>query len=365
EIPGTLIVERWSARKWIARIMISWGLVASLMGFIGMWPLNFISTTQQFYWLRLILGAAEAGFFPGVIVYLSHWFRYADRGKAKSKFMIGIPLATIIGVPISWLILENINWYGLAGWRWVFILEGIPSIILGFVTLFYLTDRPHQAKWLPEDEKAWLVGELKRESEQIEAAKKVSTWEAFKHPQILLLATIYFLAVTGNYGLNIFLPSITGNLKGMSSVARAVVTTLPYICSLIGMLTLGPLADRKGKRRWQIAVPLLAAGIGYSASVVTGDYLALAILSLCLAGCAQAGWPVFWSLPTAVLTKSAAAVAVGLINSVGNLGGFIGPYAVGYLKTRTGSFNAGMLFLAACAFLAAILTAFLRPPKKV
>ncbi len=364
EIPGTLIVERWSARKWIARIMISWGLVASLMGFIGMPILDFATPIQQFYGLRFILGLAEAGFFPGVIVYLSHWFRYEDRGKAKARFMIGIPIATVIGVPLSRWILENITWYGLSGWRWVYILEGIPAVIFGFVTLFYLTDRPHQAKWLPDDEKQWLVGELEREKAQKLSAGRGSMLQAFKNPQIMLLVAIYFFAVTGNYGLTFFLPSITENMTGMSIVWRTFVTTLPYICCVVAILFSGRSSDRLRERRWHTAIPILVAALGMGLSVVLSDYVALTIAALCLAGLAPAAWPSFWSLPSALLTGSAAAAAVGLINSVGNLGGFIGPYAVGFLKTSTGSYHAGMWFLAVCGLIAGLLAFLIKPPQQ-
>ncbi len=366
EIPGTLIVERWSARKWIARIMISWGFVATLMGFIGMGPLNVISPTQQFYWLRFILGLAEAGFFPGVIIYLSHWFRDEDRAKAKARFMIGIPLATIIGVPLSRTIMENIHWYGLAGWRWVFILEGIPSVILGVITLFYLTDWPHEAKWLPEDEKQWITSELELERERKEksAGGQATIWEAFRHPQIILLVFIYFFAVTGNYGLTFFLPSMTQNMKGMSVVWQTIVTMLPYLCCIVAILLNGPSSDRTGERRWHTAVPILLTAVGMAMSVVFGNYLGLTIAALCLAGLAPGAWPSFWSLPSAFLTGSAAAAAVGLINSVGNLGGFIGPLLVGRLRTRTGNFTAAMWLLAGCSLIAGLLATQLKAPKK-
>ncbi len=364
EIPGTLIVERWSARKWIARIMISWGFVATLMGFIGKGPLNVISAEHQFYALRFILGLAEAGFFPGVIIYLSHWFRYEDRAKAKAKFMIGIPLATIIGVPLSRTILENVHWYGLAGWRWVFILEGVPSVILGVITLFYLTDWPHEAKWLPDDEKQWISGELERERKEKNAEGRVTVWKAFQHPQIILLTFIYFFAVTGNYGLTFFLPSMTQNMKGVSVVWQTIVTTLPYICCIVAILINGPSSDRTGERRWHTAVPILLTAVGMALSVLAGDYLGLTIAALCLAGLAPGAWPSFWSLPSAFLTGSAAAAAVGMINSVGNLGGFIGPYVVGYLKTSTGNFKAAMWFLAGCSLIAGLLAMWLKPPIK-
>ncbi len=364
EIPGTLIVERWSARKWIARIMISWGLVATLMGFIGMGPLNIVSAEWQFYWLRFILGLAEAGFFPGVIVYLSHWFRYEDRGKAKAKFLIGIPLATVIGVPLSRVILENVHWYGLPGWRWVFILEGLPAILLGFITLVYLTDHPQQAHWLPADEKQWLVGELAREKAQKTASGGVNLRAAFQHPQIILLTVLYFFVVTSGYGLKFFLPAITQSMKGTSILMQTILTTLPYIFCIIAILLVGPSSDRTGERRWHTAIPMMLTGVGMALCVLGGDYLGVVILGLCLAGLAPGGYPAFWSLPSAFLTGSAAAGAVGLINSVGNLGGFVGPYIVGSLKDYTGNYQVAMLFLAGCALLGGLLATQLKPPKK-
>lgn len=364
EIPGTLIVERWSARKWIARIMVSWGVVATLMGFIGLGAMNVISPKWQFYTLRLVLGLAEAGFFPGVIVYLSHWFRYADRGKAKSRFLIGIPLSSIIGVPLSQAIMANVNWYGLPGWRWVFILEGVPSVILGVVTFFYLTDRPHQAKWLPEDEKQWLTDELQREREQKQATGHASLWEGFRHPQVRLLVFVYLFAVTANYGLTFFIPSITNAVKGSSVIWQTSVSVLPYICMLFGMLYNGPASDRRRERRWHTAVPILLTGVGFTLCVLAGDNLGLMVFALCLSGAAPSAWPAFWPLPSAHLTGAAAAAAVGLINSVGNLGGFLGPYVVGYLKTSTGSFKAPLLFMAVCALIAGLLATRIKQPKK-
>lgn len=365
EIPGTLIVEKWSARKWIARIMISWGIVATLMGFIGFSWMNFGDEVTQFYVLRVILGLAEAGFFPGVVVYLSHWFRYEDRAKAKARFMIGIPLASIIGVPISRWIMESVHWGGLAGWRWVFILEGIPSVILGVITIYYLTDKPHQAKWLPEDEKQWLINELEREKQAKSAEGKVSMWEGFKHPQILLLMTVYFFAVTANYGLTFFLPSITDTMKSLSVLWQTIATTLPYVATLLAMLFIGRNSDRTGERRWHTVIPIFLAGAGLILSVMTGDYVALTITALCLAGSGFSYHPAFWTMPSAFLTGAAAAASVGLINSVGNLGGFLGPYIVGYLKKSTGSFTAPLVCMGSCALIAALLAIGLRPPKKI
>lgn len=364
EIPGTLIVERWSARKWIARIMISWGIVASMMGFIGMSGLTIISPKVDFYTLRFILGLAEAGFFPGVVIYLSHWFRPEDRARAKAKFMIGIPISSIIGVPLSRAILENINWAGMSGWRWVYILEGIPAVLFGVITIFFLTDRPQQAKWLPEDEKQWLIGELEREKAARLKAGNPDWWKALKHPQIILLCLVYFFGVTTTYGLTFFLPSIVKNMKGLSTFEQTVVTTLPFICSLLGMLINGWSSDRRKERRWHTALPYMLYGVGLTASVLAGDHVALTIVFLCIAGAGLSAHPAFWSLPSAFLTGSALAAAVGLINSVGNLGGFIGPYAVGYLRDATGNFTFAVAFLGGCALLAGFLATLLRPPKK-
>jgi ACS family tartrate transporter-like MFS transporter len=362
EIPGTLIVERWSARKWIARIMISWGIVASLMGFIGTPWLSFIDPKWQFYSFRFLLGLAEAGFFPGVVVYLSHWFRAEDRARAKARFMIGIPISTVIGVPLSRAILEHVHWGGLPGWRWVYILEGMPAVLFGVVTIFYLTDRPEQARWLPEEEKQWLVSTLAQERNRQASAGRADLRAAFRHPQILLLALIYFLGTTSSYGLTFFLPSITENMKGLSITGRTVVTTLPYLCMLSAMLWNGRSSDRWGERRWHTAIPYLIFGVGLMASVLAGEHVALAILFLCLAGSGNSAHPAFWTLPSAFLTGSAAAAAVGLINSIGNLGGFIGPYAVGYLKTHTGNFRAAVFLLGGSALLAGLLATRLKPP---
>jgi ACS family tartrate transporter-like MFS transporter len=363
EIPGSLIVERWSARKWIARIMISWGIVATLMGFIGTPLLNVMSAEYQFYVLRFILGAAEAGFFPGIIVYLSHWFRLEDRARAKAKFLIGIPLATIVGVPLSRFIQESVTWYGWSGWRWVFILEGIPSIILGITTLFYLTDRPHQAKWLSTEERHWLTNALEQEKQAKTATKNESIWTAFRHPQILLLMLVYFSVVTGNYGLSFFIPSITENLSLDSVRAKTIIAVLPYLCAFFAVLYGGRARPQSGNVRLRIAIPFMIAGAGLIISVLTANYLALSVMAMCLAGFYIAGYPAFWSMPTALLGGAAAATAVGLINSVGNLGGFLGPYLVGYLKDRTGNYHASMWLMGSCLFIAGLLATRLRPPQ--
>ena len=369
EIPGTLIIERWSARKWIARIMISWGIVAALMGFIGKPWMNFGAETDQFYILRFILGLAEAGYFPGIVVFLSHWFRYEDRAKAKSHFMIGLPIATMIGVPISRAIMENIHWGGLEGWRWVFVLEGVPSLIFGVVTLFYLTDWPSEAKWLPEDEKQWIMGELEQERREMLTEGKDPLWggivKGLKNPKTLLLSAIYLFIVTGYYGLNSFLPSITAKMKGTSVVTQTIITSLPYAFGFVAMLINSAHSDRRGERRWHTALPMLLGGIGLALAILSGDVLALVVTFFCLAGIGlHAYLPVFWTWPTKFMTASVAATAIGLINSFGNLGGYVGPKVVGYLSTKTGSYVPGMWFLVSCILIAGLLAVLVKPPVK-
>jgi ACS family tartrate transporter-like MFS transporter len=360
EIPGTLIVERWSARRWLARIMITWGVMATLCGFAGLLPVP-LGVRAQFYWLRFLLGAAEAGFFPGVVVYLSHWFRLEDRSRAKAWFMIAQPLSIVIGLPLSRWILETVHWYGLDGWRWVFILEGVPPILLGFVTLRYLTDRPEQAEWLADDEKAWLIAALRSEERQRTEAGRVGIFDALRQPRTLLLALSFFLIVTGNQAILFFLPSITDNMKSMSVSWRTVVSILPYICSVGGILLNGYLAHRTGRTRLHTALPMLLAGTSLGCAILAGNRLWLVIVFFCLVGFTfQSYLPVFWSIPSGFLGKSAAATAVGLINSLGNLGGFVGPYVFGYLRTATGRYDTGLWCLTGCMFLAGLTASFIR-----
>lgn len=403
EIPGTLIVEKWSARKWIARIMISWGIVAALMGLIGTPYLNFLCVVdwctvfrpvttalgwltsligvkppemgncscdvKQFYFLRFILGIAEAGFFPGIIVYLSHWFRYEDRAKAKSQFMIGLPVATIIGLPLSQWIMHNIHWGGVEGWRWVYVLEGIPSVVLGVVVLFVLTDWPHEAKWLPEEEKQWIIEELERERRAKQTEEKMSLWQetklALRKKETILLAAIYLCIVIGYYGLTFFIPSITARMQGRSLTEQTIIGMLPYICGLFAMLWNAKHSDQTGERRWHTVWPLLLGAVTMGLVILAGDNLLLTVLCFCLVGIGvHAYLPVFWTWPTAFMTSAMAAAAVGLINSVGNLGGYFGPQVVGQLRKDSGSYTPGLKFLAISILLSGLLALFLRLPQK-
>jgi MFS transporter, ACS family, tartrate transporter len=356
EIPGTLLVETWSARKWLARIIISWGIIATLMGFI--------QNSTHFYIARFLLGAAEAGFFPGVIVYLSHWFRYQDRAKAVAMFMAAIPVSNIFGGPLSGLIL-GVKWFGWAGWRWVFILEGIPAVILGIATIFYLTDRPKDAKWLAEDERGWISAELEREKEFKKSKRNFSIWQAFLHRNVLLLAAGYFCAVTAAYGFNFWLPTILKGLSGYTNLQVSLISALPYCAGLIAMLVVGWSSDRTRERRWHTAFSLLAVSTGLFLSAFVSENVGLAVAFFCLAGAGLYSYlPGFWAIPAAFLTESAAAASIGLINSVGNLGGFVGPYVVGYLNNKTNSFYAPIIYLSCSALAAAILILMVQHSSK-
>jgi len=356
EIPGCIIVEKWSARLWIARIMISWGLLATFMGFMH--------TPRQFYVLRFLLGAAEAGFFPGIIVYLSHWFHYEDRAKTLALFMSAIPISNMIGSPVSGLIL-GVHWFGLAGWRWLFIVEGVPAIIFGVVTLFYLTDRPGQAKWLRPDECEWICEELEKEKLTKLKTHSFGLLQAFRHREVVLLTLAYFLAVSGGYGLFFWLPTLVKRVSGSSNFKVGLISTIPYLAGLLAMLFAGWSSDRSGERRWHTAVPMIAAAAGFLFSALFAQHAAMAVAMFCVASIGIHSYlPSFWSLPTKFLTGSVAAGCIGLINSVGNLGGFLGPYVVGYVSTKTGSFFGGILYLSLSTLGGAAVILTLRNPNR-
>jgi MFS transporter, ACS family, tartrate transporter len=360
DLPGSLIVEHWSARKWIARIMLTWGLVAMLMGFIGTRLFGHSNHETQFYVLRFLLGTAEAGFFPGVIVYLSHWYRVEDRARAQSYFIVTQPLAVAIGIPLSQWILDRAHWFGLAGWRWVFIMEGLAPLMMGFVTLRYLIDSPGQASWLSAEQKEWLSGALRADQTRKTASRRVRLVDALRYPQTYLLIAVSFLVITGNQALIIFMPSITNAMKDMPAVVRTVAAAAPYVCSAAGILLNGFWTHRTGALRWHTAIPMIATGVSLSFAVLAEGHSSVMIVLLCLAGfTSQSYQPAFWTIPTALLRKSAAAAAVGLI-TLGNLGGFAGPYVFGYLKTLTGDYQSGLLLLAGCMTAAGLLATLIR-----
>src|SRR5271170_6576100 len=337
EIPGALIAERWSARRWIARIMISWGIVTVLMAFIH--------TARDFYLVRFLVGAAEAGFFPAVIVYISHWFRAADRAKAVASFYAANPLSYVVGSPLAGLLL-GISWLGLRGWRWLFILEGIPAVVFGVITIFYLTDWPRTATWLRADERNWINTELEKEKLAKQKVRSYSMWQAFAQRDVILLTLSYFCATTGGYGISFWLPSILKRLSGESDIRVTLFAALPYLAGFVMQQLNGWHSDRTCERRWHTATPIFLAGVILLLTVIFSSNITIAVTLFTLVGaCYFAFHPCFWAVPTAFLSESAAAASIGWINSLGNLGGFVGPLLMGYLVSRTGSFKAGLLYL--------------------
>jgi predicted MFS family arabinose efflux permease len=295
------------------------------------------------------LGAAESGFFPGVIVYLAHWYRIEDRARAKTYFMMTQPLAILIGYGLSRWILE------MAGWRMVFILEGIPPVLLGVFSFFYLTDRPNDARWLEQDEKDWINGALAEEAREREAQGRVRILAALRHPYTLLLIVIYFFITSSNQGLIFFLPSVINEMTSLSVTMRTVMTMLPYVLGFFTIMLMGFSAQRTGERRWHIAGPMFFGTAMLLAAIAAGTHIPVVLTFFILsAGTSQAFLPAFWTMPTSYLGKSAAATAIGLINSFGSLGGFMGPYVFGYLKTTTGNWRAGLLALAGFSMLSGL-----------
>lgn len=353
EIPGAMLAQSWSARKWIAGIMIVWGILAAVTGLIH--------NAVQFNVIRFLLGLAEGGFFPAVVVYLTHWFRQQDRGKAVAMFMAAIPVSNAIGAPLAGLLLR-IHWLGLPGWRWLLILEGIPAIIGGGATLFYLTDWPKDAKWLTAAEREWIAGELDRESLEKKMSRgHMSIMAAFRQPVVLALAMSYFFLNTSGYGLNIWLPKMVQKFSGLTTLQISLVSAIPYLCAIPAMLIVGWHSDKTGERKWHAALAAMAAGVGLALSQWAGGIPVLVVASFSLAAMAvMSYYPPFWALPTRLLSENSAAASFGFINLVANLGGFAGPYMVGFLTDRTGTYVAGILLLVSTAILSGLVLLLVR-----
>ncbi|HVA94940.1 MAG TPA: MFS transporter [Candidatus Dormibacteraeota bacterium] len=354
EIPGGVLAELWSARKWISRILLTWGFLASATGLIH--------TARQFYWLRFFLGLAEAGFLPALLVYISHWYRPADRGKAVAMFMASIPASQIIGGPLSAIFLR-IHWLGTSGWRWLLLLEGIPALILGVVTLFYLTDHPAEAKWMRADEREWLMGELEKEREA--RISHVPAWKSLGDPRVLLLCGTLFLGLTATYGVSLWMPKIVEKLSSFGVSKVSLIAAIPYLVALPVMWLAGWSSDRLGERKWHAAVPRIIAGAALAGCIYSADHVWISVMLLSVAAAgfysSHAG---FWPMPNMLLGSAAAATSIGLINVFGSLGGFVGPYMIGYLRDRTGGFGASLLFLAVCSVASGLLVLCVRLPAK-
>ncbi len=352
EIPGAIIVERWSARKWMARIMITWGLVTILSGFVR--------TPNQFYVARFFVGLSEASFFPGIIVYLTHWFRHSDRAKAIGFFYTANPTAMVAGSLFAgWLL--RIHWLGMAGWRWLFIMEGVPPIVLGVVALLYLTDWPREAGWLSEEERDGIAAELDAETRAKKQLREYTIGQAMRDPRIWQMIVVWSLALIGVLGNLYWMPAFIKRASGLSDTRVALLVMLPGILGVVATLLSGWHSDSTGERRWHAALPLFFAGVCYLLLLVPGIQFPIFIVLLTAgAGVYYAFQPVFWSIPTLILCESAAAASFGLINSVAQVGGFVGPYAVGYLNDRTGHHNAAFAFIGTCLLLAGCVMTLLK-----
>src|ERR1700749_2907401 len=359
EIPSNIFLERVGARVWIARIMITWGIVSAAFAFIpSISAATGIPTTGVFYSLRLLLGACEAGFFPGIIFYLTLWFPAVYRARVFSFFMLAIPISSIVGAPISGMLLNLTGW-GLGGWQWLFILEALPSILVGLAVLFYLTDFPRQAHWLQQDEIAWLENVQATEKRNKEKVEHLSLLQALTDIRILLCALVYFCLNAASYGVAFFLPtSIKG--FGVSDTQTGLLAALPFVFGAIGMVLLGRHSDKTMERKGHVAVALLMGTIGVGlAGLISNPVVVMALLCFAQIGISAVP-PMFWPLPASFLTGASAAAGIAAINSLGNLSGFAGPYAMGYLKDLTGSFTAGLLLLAGCALVGAIVVGMVR-----
>jgi ACS family tartrate transporter-like MFS transporter len=356
EIPSNLILERVGARVWIARIMIGWGLVSMAMMFIvGPW---------SFYAMRILLGIAEAGFFPGMVLYLTYWVPAAERAKTGALFMTAAPVAVLVGAPASEALLALDGRLGLAGWQWLFLVEGLPAVILGFVALRFLTDRPEQAHWLPDNERAWLSAEMARERSERLSHHQGSHLRALLNGRVLLICFIYFLNTLVTYGVFLWLPAILRDASGFRGWRLSLVTTLPFVVALVGMVLIGRHSDRTGERKGHVAACAMTGAIGLMMAAGFHDSVPLLVFSFALSQLGQRSVQgVFWAIPPMFLGGTAAAAGIALINSVGNLGGFVGPTAMGWLRGVTGSYSAGLLVLAGALVFEAALVLTLRLPK--
>lgn len=356
EIPGALLVERWSARKWFARILITWGFISAAMAFV--------KTPTQFYWMRFLLGVAEAGFFPGIIVYFSHWFVQGDRSRALSWLLVAVPFSLALGAPVSSLLLD-VKWLNLAGWQWVFIVEGLPAVLLGVIVLACFTDRPRDAKWLTQAERNHLEDELAAEVAAKESFQKISVLQALQLPAVWLLTLGVMIGNSGGYAMTFWLPTTVKNLSGGSDRAALLYSGLYYACGIASVLISGRSADRTGDRKWHAAGGMIATGLFLAGSTIPGQSFGTQMVWLCLTALGAFFWIApFWTLPSLTLSASAAAVATGLINMGANLAGYAGNHVTGWLRGQGYGESQCLLFLAACFIVGGITLSFVRIKTK-
>jgi MFS transporter, ACS family, tartrate transporter len=359
EVPSNIVLEKVGARLWIARIMITWGIFAGVMALV--------TGSTSFSIVRFLLGAAEAGFFPGIVLYFTYWFPSHHHARIVSGFLIGLPIAVALGAPVSTGILSLDGLFGLRGWQLMYIAEAIPTVVIGVMTLFVLTDRPEQATFLTTEEKAWLGNKLATERKAKEELKTFGMWQSMFDPKVLLLALNYFGIVVASLGMLIFIPQIIKSIgMGRGNMAVGWLTMIPYICGGISLVVWGRISDRMRERRWNLLVACLVSAIGlFIAGYTMGSWWSLAGMSIAAIGFYGSKGP-FWAMPSMFLTGTAAAASIAWINSIGNLGGFFGPWYVGVMKDLTGSYAGGLYGLALLCLGAAIICAlFLNIPNVV
>ena len=352
EVPSNLLLARVGARVWIARIMITWGIVSAAM--------IFVHSATSFYVLRFLLGAAEAGFFPGLLYYLTRWIPARERARTVALFMTATAIAGVIGAPISSALLRLDGALGLRGWQWLFVMEGIPAVVLAPVVLRYLTERPADAAWLTSDERDWLSRTMDAEHANT-AGAHVTLRSAVTSGRLWALATVYFLIVVAFYGVTFWLPTIVQAAGTLSSVTVVLISAIPYLVAAIGMVTIGFHSDSTGERRWHVAIPALVGATGFVLTVVAPSTTAISLA--CLSIAALGIWGTLgplWTMPTAMLRGTATAGGIALVNTIGNVGGFVGPFMVGWARDATGGFAGGLLFLAGCLVAAAAIVLSLR-----
>jgi len=355
EVPRNILMHRVGARGWMARIMLTWGLISGAM--------IFVKGSTSFYALRFLLGMAEAGFFPGIILYLTYWYPASRRAKIIALFMLAVPFANVVGGPLSGGILHSLSGaWGFPGWQWLFIVEAVPSLVLGVVILFYLDDGIRKAKWLSEDEKQVLEGNLLKDASP---AMKHSLGSAFSDSKVWLLAAIYFMLNVGQYGLLYWMPTIIKGMGYKDPLTIGWISTIPYALAAVVMILLGRSGDRMRERRWHLAIPAILGGLGLICGIIFIDSPALAMVGLSIGmGGLRGSIPVFWCLPSAFLGGVAAAAGIALVNSVGSLSGFVGSFFIGWMKDLTGSLNTPMYIFGALGMLGGLLV-FLIPGKLV
>ena len=357
EVPSNLILERVGARLWIARIMMGWGLVSMAM--------MFASGVGSFYLLRVLLGIAEAGFFPGVILYLTYWVPAAHRARTNALFMTAIPVSVIVGAPISEALLKLDGTLGLRGWQWLFLVEGLPAVVVGIVTLFYLTDRPDKAHWLTQDQRTWLTATMARERAERVTRGHGSVLESLRSGKLWLLCAIYFMNTTVTYGVFLWLPRILRDASHEGGVSVGWLTALPFVVALAGMILVGRHSDRTGERKKHVAACALTAAAGLLLAVTFRHNIWLLVLSFTLSQMGQRSvMSIFWTIPPIFLAGTGAAAGIGLINAVGNLGGAVGPTLMGALRDFTGAYTTGLLVLAAALVVEAIVVMTIRIPSR-